>query len=301
MFNLDDMALKVDELNVEKTQFLIEDFLVKEAITMIYGAASQGKTWFMYALSRFLAECNDIQKIYYIDMDNGKRQLKDRGVDKNLLVYEKVKYINKGSLKISINDLLISLVKSAYGDNYKDVVFVFDSTRDFVDVRNDKAARAFMEQMKAIREAGATILLIHHASKSGRVIEGSAEFVRSADNVYELKQKKAINGQILYSLKVENDRDPIKDKQFNVYLDTFKLKEGENDFANLTQEQEEFVKNVLTHISLEPLNQSAIFKQIGKKRDDKTARKMLDMFVGRFWKFKIDGKAKIYYPIGADK
>ena len=86
MFSFEKNAVKIDDLDIEKTEFLIKDFLVKEAITMVYGAASQGKTWFMYALTKHLLENNSIKKAFYIDMDNGKRQLKDRGADKNLLI-----------------------------------------------------------------------------------------------------------------------------------------------------------------------------------------------------------------------
>ena len=248
MFEFDKVAIKTEELDITKTEYLIDAFLVKEAITMIYGAASQGKTWFMYALAEKLLN-QGIKRLYYVDMDNPKRQLIARGVDKNLLIYENIKYITKSSLKFSIDELLMSIKKEAYGRNFEDIVFIFDSTRDFVDVKNDRAAKGFMEIMKQIREAGATVLLIHHATKSGRYIEGSAEFTRAADNVYELKQKLRSGTKIHYSLKVENDRDPIKDKSFIVDTSSFLLSEDDDTFAKLSQEDEEFVKAVLDAIN----------------------------------------------------
>ena len=296
MFSFEKNAVKIDDLSIEKTEFLIKDFLVKEAITMIYGAASQGKTWFMYALTKHLLDNNSIKKAFYIDMDNGKRQLKDRGADKNLLIYPNLRYIIKSTISISPFELIEEINKSAYGQNYKDILFVFDSTRDFVDTKNDKQAKLFMEKMKNIREAGGTVLLIHHATKSGRYIDGSAEFPRSADNVYELKQKIRSGSVLHYALNVENDRDPIKDMSFSVNTKTFTLKQEDDTFVKLTLQEEEFVKSILKELEIEPLNQTKLFAKIGKKRDDKTARKMLDKFTDIFWHFKINGREKLYYP-----
>ena len=295
MFEFDKVAIKTEELDLTKTEYLIDSFLVKEAITMIYGAASQGKTWFMYALAEKLLN-QGIKRLYYVDMDNPKRQLIARGVDKNLLIYENIKYITKSSLKFSIDELLMSIKKEAYGRNFEDIVFIFDSTRDFVDVKNDRAAKGFMETMKQIREAGATVLLIHHATKSGRYIEGSAEFTRAADNVYELKQKLRSGTKIHYSLKVENDRDPIKDKSFIVDTSSFLLSEDDDTFAKLSQEDEEFVKAVLNAIHNGLNTQGEILMSLGKKKDDKTARKKLESFIGQFWIKKQDGRKKLYLP-----
>jgi len=294
MFDLDSLAVDISSLNENKTEYLIEEFLVKEAITMIYGAASQGKTWFMYALVRELIGKDSIKRVYYIDLDNPKRQLISRGVDKNLLIYESVKYITKGSLRVAPMALLSELKKSAFGREYEDVLFVFDSTRDFVDVKNDRAAKEFMEVMKALREAGATVLLIHHATKSGKFIEGSAEFSRAADNVYELRQKLKSGTNISYALKVENDRDPVKDKSFIVNTRNFELNEGDDSFAAIANEDEEFIKAVLEVLANSAKSQTEILAALGKKRDDKSGRAKLERYAGEFWEVKMDGRKKVF-------
>jgi RecA-family ATPase len=294
MINLDNFAIDIDDLSLSKSEFLVDDFLVKEAITMIYGAASQGKTWFMYALVKLLANDKRIKKIYYIDMDNPKRQLIARGVDKNLLVLEKVKYITKSSLNCSSDELLEELKRGSFGRAFEDVLFVFDSTRDFVEVKNDRAAREFMEVMKSLREAGGTVILIHHATKSGRYIEGSAEFSRAADNVYELKQRLKRGKEIHYALKVENDRDPIKDKSFIVNTSSFSLIEGEDGFEKVSLEDERFIKKVIEAIDKGIRSQGEILAYMGKKRDDKSARRRLEKYIGSYWDVRIDGRKKIY-------
>ena len=295
MFDLDRFAVDLKDLSRDETEFLIDEFLVKEAITMIYGAASAGKTWFMYALVRELIEQGSIKRVYYIDLDNPKRQLISRGVDRNLLIYESVKYITKGSLRVAPMELLAELKKSSFGRVWEDTLFVFDSTRDFVDVKNDRAAKEFMEVMKALREAGATVLLIHHATKSGKFIEGSAEFSRAADNVYELRQKLKRGSKIHYALKVENDRDPVKDKSFIVDTKSFLLSEGDDSFAAITSEDEEFIRAVLEVLKSGAKSQTDILAALGKKRDDKSGREKLKRYIGEFWEVKNDGRRKLYY------
>ncbi len=295
MFDFEKNAVNISELDIEKIEFLIKDFLVKESITMVYGEPSQGKTWFMYALTKRLLNLPNIIKVFYIDMDNGKRQLKIRNVE-DLLVYKHLKYIIKSTINYTPYELVEKINSQAFGDNYKDMVFIFDSTRDFVDTKNDKLAKAFMEKMKNIREAGGTVILIHHATKSGRYIDGSAEFARSADNIYELKQKLRSGSVLHHALKVENDRDPIKDMSFSVDTSTHTLTQEDDTYVKLNQQEEEFVKNILSYLELEPLNQTKLFAKLGKKRDDKTARKMLDKFTDKYWYAKVNGREKLYYP-----
>jgi len=291
-----DAAIRPEDLRVEATEWLVKDFLVAEAITMIYGAASQGKTWFMYALAKQLSGREAMEALFYIDMDNPRRQLVDRGVDRLLLCEPKVRYITRSSVSLTPPELLEKITAEAYGDRYRGVVFVFDSTRDFVgDTRNDGQAKRFMEQMKRIREAGGTVLLIHHATKSGRVIDGSVEFARSADNIYELKQKLRSGSVIHYALKVENDRDPIKDRAFAVDTSDYSLRVESDTFVQIPADDEAFIKRLLGALGTETLSQTDILARMGKSRDDKTARKLLERYTDRFWSTRTDGRKKLYY------
>jgi len=287
MFSFENMALKVEELNFEKTLFLIEGFLVSEAITMVYGPPSQGKTWFMLALSAKLAPV--MKKVFYIDFDNPKRQLKERGVDRIIGRYANVKYFSKGGLKATQTEFLGEIDKNAYGENYKGCLFFVDSTRDFVDnIHNDTQAKAFMQKMKNIRDAGGTVVLIHHASKSGRVIDGSGEFAKSADNVYELRQKARIDSVLQFVLKVENDRDAIKDCGFSVDTKALKLDVMDETIAKMSGYEEEFVNKAVEALKKNPegLNQTELLKALGHEKTDRTARDTVDKFVDKFWQKK---------------
>lgn len=54
--------------------------------------------------------------------------------------------------------------------------------------------------MKNIRDAGGTPILISHATKNGKVIDGS-RVCKSADNVCEFRQKARIGNEIQWEFK----------------------------------------------------------------------------------------------------
>ena len=284
MFSFEKMALTTQDLDDEETVFYIPDFLVAQSITMIYGPASQGKTWFMLGLCKMLAP--RVKKIFYIDFDNPKRQLKERGVDWLIDEYPNIKYFSKGGLSLSATEFLQELSKNAIGQAYKDCIFVVDSTRDFVDnIHNDTQVKAFMQVSKNIRDAGGTVMLIHHATKNGKVIDGSSEFAKSADNVYEFRQKMRIGCELQWSLKVENDRDAIRDCGFCVNTKNLELKELDAVFSTMSDYDENFVAKALELLkrSEEGLGQTLLLKNIGYEKTDKTARETLDKYTDKFW------------------
>jgi len=87
-------------------------------------------------------------------------------------------------------------------------------------------------------------------------------------------------------------------KKINTKL---KRKEVKNNANNLLECQQtlkelDFVKKLEAVISNNPgINQSNLFKKVGKKRDDKTSRKILDKYTGLRWHFKINGREKQYF------
>ena len=73
-------SLNYDKLNNIQTKYFIDSFLVSEAITMIYGKESQGKTFFLLGLVKKFEAMEDVKRIVYIDLDNPKTQLKKRNL-----------------------------------------------------------------------------------------------------------------------------------------------------------------------------------------------------------------------------
>jgi len=297
-FEFEKWALGHGDLQEEETHFLIQGFLVEQAITMFYGKEKQGKSWLLYAITKLLCEHERVKKVFYVDQDNPKRQLKERNIDDLIEKYsDKLMYLARGSTPLSGLELVDALAKPAVLDDYRGVVFIFDSTRDFVDrTDSDIQAKRFMENMKKMREAGATVLLIHHATKSGKAIDGSAEFTKSADNVYEVVQRGKDGNAIQFDLPVYRDRDAIKEMMLSVCTKTLTLSVDDDFYAGLKKEDEAFVQQVTELLSKHPsgLNQGAVLEECGYRKDDKTRRKLLGAYVGRFWQEETIRQKKIF-------
>ncbi len=298
VFAFEKWALGRGDLEEEETHFLIRGFLVEQAITMFYGKEKQGKSWLLYAITKLLCEHVRVKKVFYVDQDNPKRQLKERNIDALIEAHsQKLKYMARGSTPLSGLDLVEALAKPAVMDAYRGMVFIFDSTRDFVDrTDSDIQAKKFMESMKQMREAGATVLLIHHATKSGKAIDGSAEFTKSADNVYEVIQRGKEEDAIQFDLPVYRDRDAIKNMIVSVCTKSLRFLVGDDTFTGIKKEDESFVLEVTALLEKHPegLNQSAVLEGCGFRKDDKTRRRLLSDYVGRFWDEETIRQKKIF-------
>lgn len=284
-------SLDYEKLSTVNTEYLISDFLVAEGITMIYGKESQGKTFFLLGLVKKFEEMENIREIVYVDLDNPKGQLKKRNLHVHFRDKPKITYIHKGDMTMDSKELLELLKKGALEQKeaYKDCIFIFDSTLNFVyNLYNDIEVRQFMQVMKDIRDAGGTVILIHHSTKSGKVIDGSADFTKSADNVYELKQKAKFKDMLHYTLRFTKDRDEIKHCGFSVQTETLELEELDPDLSQMSEYEEEFVELATKALEKNPkgLNKTQILEATGHQKTDNTARDTLDKFVGKFWQLE---------------
>jgi len=297
-FDFEAWALKSEDLQEEKTHFFIKGFLVEQAITMFYGKEKQGKSWLLYAITKLLCEHDGVKKVFYVDQDNPKRQLKERKIDELIDAYsDKLKYMARGSTPYQGLELVEKLTEPATMNAYEGCIFIYDSTRDFVsNTDSDIQAKRFMENMKKIREAGGTVLLIHHATKSGKVIDGSAEFTKSADNVFETIQRGKEDDLIQFDLPVYRDRDAIKDMLLSVNTKTLDLVIDDDYYAGLKKEDEAFVMQVCDLLARSPAgqNKSGVLTECGYRRDDKTKGKLLEAYVDRFWVLETIRNKKIF-------
>ncbi|ELV9741712.1 PhoH family protein, partial [Campylobacter jejuni] len=102
---LNEFKLKNKDLN-EKLEFLIPDFLVKKAITIIYANGGSGKSYLSAAISKTLCKDARVKSIVYVDMDNPLNVLNERGFGELILNESKFTYIHRSSLKTSAYELL---------------------------------------------------------------------------------------------------------------------------------------------------------------------------------------------------
>jgi len=292
------MRLTSDDLQAP-VRYLIKEFLVEEAITMWYSESNQGKTWFTLSVAQYLLDNTMPKDIFYMDMDNGRSNIKERKIEHLLDGYHNFNLIHRSTIEVEPFELLENIGKEAVGSNYKHCFFFFDAVRDFVDgdMNNGNKVRRMLTIFKNIREAGGTVILIHHTTKNGSAMDGSSEFKNGIDNLYKLSLSQSYNDTMHFSLEVEKERHTIKDNGFTVNVKTLALKELDPDIASMSKKDEEFVELIKDVLKKNPngIGQSQLLMNAGFSKGDRAANTMLQQFIGKLWDFEEGAnKSKTY-------
>ena len=289
---LQSSSLKSESFN-EKIEFLIEDFLVKRLITLIYADGGTGKSYMAFALAKRL--CEESQRVFFIDYDNPVGVLKQRGVDRLLINrFPNLSYIQRSSIEMDGFELVMKLEQSAIGKAYEGCVFILDSLRDFVDINNDNRVNRLFAALKNLREAGATILILHHSNKDGRNYQGSNHIRNSLDVMYHLIKRPSQQNELNFLCEVAKERAGVKDGGFCVDLASLQLKELDLQLARMSEYELSFTAEIRRALELGELNKTELLNDAGYAKDDKTARDCLDKFDGKLWFSRKVGKSVMY-------
>jgi archaellum biogenesis ATPase FlaH len=279
---------------MEEVEFYVPDFLPRGLITMIYADGGQGKSYLSLCLAKRLLE-SGVQRLIYLDFDNPISVLKTRGVDALIETHYNLSYIQRSSLDLQPFELLLKIEESATGGAYNNCVFIVDSIRNFIDIGNDAKAMRLMNAFMRIRDAGATIILLHHANKDGRNYQGSNNIRNSVDCMYSLEKHFSLFGKLNITLEVIKERAGVKDMGFTLHTRTLDMEELDMRIAKMEDADRTFVDKAL-QILKKPMNKTQFLKKLGYEKDDKTAREMLEKFEGVFWENKKQSNVCTYYP-----
>lgn len=284
----------------EKTEFLIDDFLAKKLITLIYADGGNGKSWCNFAIANRCAQLG--QRVVYLDFDNPLSVLIDRNID-NLLVgqHANLSYIQRSKYPHTPQELLEQLNEQAVGQVFEDWVFLFDSLRNFVNVKNDHHAMETMTKIMNLREAGATVVILHHSNKDGRNYEGSNNIRNSVDNIFQLEKLDSdVSNQINMHLRVQKERSSIFDCAWSIDATDLSMTQLDVESATMSDEQEEFIAVITAQLQeFGTRNKTELLLAAGRKKDDKTARGWLDKYEGKYWQSKKTGGVFNYQLVNA--
>ena len=293
---LNEFGLKEQHFN-EEVEFLIDGFLPKKLITMYYADGGNGKSWLAGGIAKYLLDTDKIKTLIYIDFDNPVSILKERNINDLLIKrYKKLNYIQRSTLNISPFELIMKLEEHAFNKTYEDSVFIIDSLRNIVDVMHDGKVMRVMDVLMNMREAGATIVVLHHSNKDGKNYQGSNNIRNSIDCMYKLNKRPSSDDEINFLLEVKKERAGISNRAFCVKTKSLELKEMDFDIACMSEYELEFVDKVKKSLSMrkDGLNKTELLEATGHKKDDKTARDTLDKFTDKFWKAKKRGRSYVY-------
>jgi len=264
---------------LDKQEAYIDDFLYSNSVTLIYAPPKQGKTWLGYGLTTTLIKREDVKGVIYVDMDNGLSSLKERSIDEKFINHPKIEYVSRAKIDCTPIEYLRRIVAEATVGNYKGYTFFLETTKDFVDTDSKSQSVEFMQLVMKMRDAGATVVIMHHATKQ--------VFINSPDNVYEMTQKAREEEKLHFMLSVTHARTLVKDVGVTVNTQTLELTKLDEVYATMSEYEEEFVRKGKEALKKNPdgLNKSQLLEAIGYRRDDKTAQNTLDKFADKFFRF----------------
>ena len=271
----------------KKIEFLYNGILAKNMITLCYADGGNGKSWLAFALAKHCVK-NGLTTIY-CDFDNPLTVLKDRNIDELLIKphNNNLSYVQRGKSNHTPSELLELLNEQATGKKYSDHVIFIDSLRNFCNVNNDLQAMQTMNILMNIREAGATIVILHHSNKDGKNYQGSNNIRNSVDNMYQVIKLDSKEQEIKLHLKVKKERCSITDCAINIKANDLSIKMLDTELATMKTEEETFVNTVKQALTdNKTQNKGQLLKTAGKEKTDKTARNWLDKYENKYWTSK---------------
>lgn len=248
--------------NVPVTQWLISGVIPSGTIGVFYGSPGSGKS------SVLIYYCNQILKkfhntyVIYIDADMALGKINDFGIAEMIKQYgDRFKYAGKSPNNLSAvaQNFLKQIVQIQLDFPQRKYIIIEDSLtlitprkQGFIDVEK------LYRYEKQIRDAGGTIIIVHHLNKSG-VFADSQQIENYADYTY-LVQRNDFNSSILLNPK-KASRYAIEEKAYKVENRKI-IEEIDFKIANIGHAESSFVNIILDLLSDSQMNQSEIMKYL---------------------------------------
>jgi len=259
----DSYNLDPDKIKELKVEYLYHNMLVKNEVTMIAAKPSSGKSLTAIAFTNMALQNNDVDYVFYFDLDNSLTTLKERNIqDLSTKWGKKLQYIHPSFCEKTI---IWRMIKELQGRDLTNCLIVFDSAKNFMiggDRDKNKDVSKVTEIFKALRNKGATVLFLHHTNKPTRdlnelVYAGSSAWEEDSSNAFILNQNEYKKSFIFTPFKNRvGELDPIA---FTYNLD-HTLTKIDYLKASETQEIEEINDEI--RVFIEEQNQKPNYSKI---------------------------------------
>lgn len=301
-----------------KIEWLIDGLIPRNAVILLYGRGGIGKTTLMMMLANALDRGESVfgmattkTQVIIVDYENSRAVLSERAkrtaVDGVLFMDSSQ---NPPPLdKDEWEQYLFML------EQHSNAVFVFDTLRSSHsgDENDSKVMTLIMRRMRQLRDAGATVVLLHHTPKSNdRQFKGSGAIFDLCDQTLALYQTKQVGSE---QEAADDDDDPSKVYRFGtgrktryrphrVYLSFDVDQEVFIMAKNPEEEALEYLHSIISQIdATTSAKQKTITDKVAEDGGcdlggDKKIIELLKKGVGRFWTTtKGMHNAIIYHPI----
>lgn len=282
----DKFDIDFEKVENVKFEYLMDNFLVKNEITMISARPGTGKSLLSVALSNMLLIYKTIDQVFYIDGDNSISTLRDRNIH-----HLKKQHGNKFRyfVGLSKNELwqIIHTLKKMDLTNF---LIVFDSIKNFIagDRDKNKDVSPVMEILRTLRNNGATVVFLHHQNKNFESdYAGSSAFEEDTSNAFTLKRNDDKNALILKPFKAR--AGDLQEIAFSYNAHNHTLTKLDLSYAKQTKEMDEMIEETVEF--LKSLRNKPMWSELSKNLTDlgydkEKAAKVIKNNEGKLWKFE---------------
>jgi hypothetical protein len=169
-----------------------------------------------------------------------------------------------------------------------------------VDENESSEMRPVLMHARQLAAAGATVILIHHATKNGETYRGTTDIIASADTVFSVERDGEDTPDVCYRKLCIRWARSIPQRNFGVKIDWNNGKFESTD-TTLVLEHKDHIELLRSIIDAEPLGitQNKIIEQSGLRRAD--VIRILRQKDGVLWG-SANGprRAKLYRPLSND-
>jgi len=187
-------SLEISNLEI-KVEWIVENLIPQESITMFHSTGGLGKSYLCYNLAYSIASNGMFyglnvkqMNVYYIDFENPLPEIVDRikkiGGSENMLIW----HLTHNPMPVRFDSDDWEIYKT-----FPPGLFIIDSLRSShnLDENSSKDAQFITSRIKELRSLGSTILLIHHETKIGGY-RGSTAWFDLADHILKFSRVKKI-------------------------------------------------------------------------------------------------------------
>ena len=192
-FNYSDVLKRGRDLQMLdiKVEWIIENILPAQSITLLHGRGGIGKTWLSLQIGEAVSQgaylwgqATKKVPVYYIDLENSFPVLVERV--KILNIEQMFFWHNSSNTPPPKID---STEWTVYRDKLPSGLLIVDTLRAFqsLDENDSRHMASVMGNLKMIRDKGFTILLLHHTPKNNeRIYKGSTAIFDLCDHVLSI-------------------------------------------------------------------------------------------------------------------
>lgn len=305
IINMNIFDYKKLDNNNSKVEYVIDNLIVKNEITMIASKPSGGKSLTALGICTSFLKQAIKHKVVYFDLDNSIATLANRKIYKIRNEFGS-RFNIFSSSNYSVEEANVFLNRFTNVD-LTDTLFVLDSIKNFIlgDRDKNKDVSEFMRLVKALRDAGATVIFLHHTNKPQKDMmsenyAGSSAFLEDTTNAFILENNPDKQTFIFKTIKARNG--DLKNKAFQFNLDNHSLTEVDLFWASENKNDSKIVDEIIEFLSnTKEANYTQIKNYLiseGITRDKSKIANILNNYCGILWsKEKIKENNKSIYKL----